>query len=250
VGAIASALIAGYAGQCAEAAAAEDRGIAAFKVASVNTAYVRVQAADMLLACGRPDAAAAILDKVETDAPGDPVILTANVYRAIALAAAGRSAQADDALGKAAALVTPLMSGPDGREVAFGRGAVSLARKDYGGAIKELEQAQTALPPGGVDYAPTDHVPIWFALGEAYFRAGRTKDAAPWFQRIVDHSLERQSQPFEYVRSLYYLGTIHEQAGDTVGAREAYRRFVGYWKDGTIDRDHIADAQRKLQTLK
>ena len=250
LGGLASSVIAGYAGQCAEAAAAADRAIAAFKVPSVNTAYTRLLSANVLTACGRPDAAAAALEKVESDAPGDPVLLTANVSRAIALAAAGRMAQADDALGKAAALITPLMSGPDNREVAWGRGAVSLARKDYVTAIGQLQQAQNALPAGGTDFAPTDHVPIWFALGEAYLRAGKAQDAATWFQKVVDRSLERQFQPFEYVRSLYYLGTIREQAGDTAGAREAYRRFVGYWKDGTIDRDHIADAQRKLQTLK
>ena len=30
-------------------------------------------------------------------------------------------------------------------------------------------------------------------------------------------------------------------------AREAYRRFVGFWKDGDIDRERIAEAERKLR---
>jgi len=30
-------------------------------------------------------------------------------------------------------------------------------------------------------------------------------------------------------------------------SREAYRRFVGYWKDGDLDRDRIAEAQRKIK---
>src|SRR6185437_14641704 len=92
LGGMASAVIAGYAGQCSEAAAAADRGVAAFKVPSVYTVYARLLSANVLMACGRPDAAAAALDKAEPDAPGDPAILTANVYRAIALATAGRPA--------------------------------------------------------------------------------------------------------------------------------------------------------------
>jgi len=206
--------------------------------------------ADVLMSCGHPDAAVATLEQAETEAQGKAVEPSVRALRAAALAAAGRSQAADDELAKVAAMVTPLTAGPDGRELAFGRGSVALSRKDYATAIGQLQQAQDALPPGGFYFAPSDHVPIWFALGQAYLGAGRPKDAAPWFQKVVDRSVERQFQPFEFVRSWYYLGTIREQAGDAAGAREAYRRFASYWKDGTIDRDHVAEAQRKLQTLK
>jgi hypothetical protein len=29
-------------------------------------------------------------------------------------------------------------------------------------------------------------------------------------------------------------------------ARASYRRFVGYWKDGDLDRERVAEAQQKL----
>jgi hypothetical protein len=43
------------------------------------------------------------------------------------------------------------------------------------------------------------------------------------------------------------LGKLRETRGDTAGAREAYRRFVSYWKDGTLDHDHVAEAQAKIR---
>jgi len=49
------------------------------------------------------------------------------------------------------------------------------------------------------------------------------------------------------VRSFYYLGQIEEQAGEREKAREHYRRFVSYWKDGDLDRERVADAERKIK---
>jgi len=64
---------------------------------------------------------------------------------------------------------------------------------------------------------------------------------------VADAGHEHIFQPLEFVRSFYYLGKIREQAGDLPKAREAYRRFVNYWKNGTIDRDRVAEAERKVK---
>ncbi|HXG87111.1 MAG TPA: hypothetical protein VNJ02_02155 [Vicinamibacterales bacterium] len=48
-----------------------------------------------------------------------------------------------------------------------------------------------------------------------------------------------------FVRSFYFLGQLHETRGDHIKARDAYRRFAGYWKDGDLDRERVAEAQRK-----
>ena len=66
--------------------------------------------------------------------------------------------------------------------------------------------------------------------------------------RVADAGFERFSSPIEYVRSWYFLGKIHERRGDARKAREAYRRFVGYWKDGDLDRDRVAEVEQKLRT--
>ena len=54
-------------------------------------------------------------------------------------------------------------------------------------------------------------------------------------------------RPIEYVRSLYHLAGIAEGSGDAAKAVEYYRRFLGYWGDGEIDRDKVEIARRKLR---
>jgi tetratricopeptide (TPR) repeat protein len=249
-GGIAATLVESYGGRCPEMIAASDRAVAAFKMPSINTAAMRSDSADVLLACARPAPAIATLEKAVVEGKGASFEAALHASLAFALATAGRAAAADDEIAKIAAMVTPLAAARDGRTLAFARGLVAFSRKDFPSAIDQLQKAEAALPPAGTDFIPTDHVPIWFALGQAYLSAGRPKEAAPWFQKIVDRDLEHLFQPIPFVRSFYYLGAIRELTGDTAGAKEAYRRFVGYWANGSIDRDHVAEAQRKLQTLK
>ena len=48
------------------------------------------------------------------------------------------------------------------------------------------------------------------------------------------------------MRSFYFLGQIYDKQGHRDKARDSYRKFVEFWKDGDIDRDKVADAQQKL----
>jgi hypothetical protein len=52
--------------------------------------------------------------------------------------------------------------------------------------------------------------------------------------------------PITYVRSSYFLGTIHENRGEMEKAREYYGRFYELWKDGDMDRERVEEAKRKL----
>jgi hypothetical protein len=51
------------------------------------------------------------------------------------------------------------------------------------------------------------------------------------------------------VRSLALLASIEEKAGKTANARKLYERYLGYWKDGQIDRAEVARAGQRLATL-
>ena len=133
------------------------------------------------------------------------------------------------------------------RGVSLARGRMALARSDYAAAIKELNVASGLLSPrGGNLLFGSQHIPVWFSLGEAHLGAGKPGDAVQWFEKVATSGYEHVTFPIEFVRSFYYLGKIHEAAGDMTKAREAYRRFVGYWKDGDLDRDRVAESQRKL----
>lgn len=48
------------------------------------------------------------------------------------------------------------------------------------------------------------------------------------------------------MRSFYFLGKIHENGGEVEKARRNYRRFVEYGKDGDLDRERVAEAEKKL----
>jgi hypothetical protein len=63
---------------------------------------------------------------------------------------------------------------------------------------------------------------------------------------VTSSGSEHARYPVQFVRSFYFLGTLHEKRGDMAKARDAYRRFVRYWKDGDLDRERVAEAERKL----
>jgi len=74
-------------------------------------------------------------------------------------------------------------------------------------------------------------------------------EAAARFQRIVDSGVLRLNTPVAYVRSVYFLAQIHERRGERDKARALYRRFLEYWENGELDRERVADAQKKLSGM-
>ncbi len=83
-------------------------------------------------------------------------------------------------------------------------------------------------------------------LRTAHLDVGDTDEAARWFERIAKSADERMEWPIPYVRSFYFLGRHYESLGDAARAREHYRRFVEYWKDGDLDRKRVEEAKSKL----
>ena len=90
------------------------------------------------------------------------------------------------------------------------------------------------------------HVPIRYALATAFLSAGAEVDALEHLRFIIDCGVEHVEWPIYYVRSLYFLGKIHENRGETEKAREYYRRFYDYWKDGDMDRERIEEARTRI----
>jgi tetratricopeptide (TPR) repeat protein len=92
------------------------------------------------------------------------------------------------------------------------------------------------------------HVPIWFSLAKAYLESGDEEKAAQWFLRVAESTNEHIPWPIPYVRSFDYLGKIHENRGEMEKAREYYRRFYEFWKDGDMDREQVEEAKRKMES--
>ncbi len=129
-------------------------------------------------------------------------------------------------------------------------GELALLQGNIPLAIDELHQAISFLPERGI---PSQlggvfprHVPIWFSLAKANLAAGDDEEATEWLQRITESTTERLWWPIPYVRSFYFLGKIHENRDEMEKAREYYRRFYEYWKDGDMDRERVDEARKKL----
>ncbi len=70
-------------------------------------------------------------------------------------------------------------------------------------------------------------------------------EAVKSFERVAESTNEHTRSPVPYVRSFYFLGKIHENRGDMEKAREYYRRFYEFWKDGDLDRERLDEARGK-----
>jgi serine/threonine protein kinase/tetratricopeptide (TPR) repeat protein len=177
----------------------------------------------------------------------EPLAITA---LARAHAKAGRRAEADAALARATRIPDTQTIAWRPYEIAFAQGVVALESGDLAGGVDVLMRAEASLPAGAPTIVPQNpHVQVWHALGRALQLAGRDREAVQRLERVTTSRHERASWPIDYVRSFYFLGQLQEKAGDTRKALESYRRFVELWKDGDLDRDRVADAERKLTQL-
>jgi serine/threonine protein kinase len=211
------------------------------------TGEARILAADLLLQRGELTEALEQAKQARQDARGDRGEFNGLFVTAVAQARLGDHAAA----AKTAAELERRTEGIPGPTTARRNhhlsGVLALLRGDSALALVELRQAEAMLSPRSFPGPiPTPHVPIWFSLATAHSEAGNDAEAARWFQRIADSADERVEWPILYVRSLYFLGRQYEAQGDMTRARENYRRFVEYWKDGDLDRERVEEAKSKL----
>ena len=130
------------------------------------------------------------------------------------------------------------------------RGGMGIVYRALDPTLADLERG-LPLRHGGGPLANVSSVftMVRYTLGLAYLAAGRASDAEAPLRRVVESTTSRVGAPVEYVRAFYLLGMIYEQLGERPRAREHYARFLEHWRDGDLDRDKVADAERKLKAL-
>ena len=238
-----------FRGRSAEALRWAGNAATAYKIPNERTAGMYEFASGVHLARGEAEAAVNAASRALEQGKGRSSEPQALIAYARAQSAAGRSGDAEKAIDSLSGISDPLAPERDRRRLNMARGFAALARGDATAAVKPLQDAAAALTPRiATPVFASDHVRIWESLGEALFNAGRQTEALPWFEKAASAGVERVRFPVEYVRSFYFLGRIYEQQGNAAKAREAYRRFVGYWKDGDLDRERVAEAQRKISS--
>jgi len=209
------------------------------------TAMAHCWTADLLLDRGDAAGALAAAQRAQKLAPGDWPELQGLFLAAQAQQQLGRPAAADAILAelKRRAAVTP--NAVEERQIHRLEGLLALARGNPADAVKALERAASLLPPRGIEihyHVEPDHVPIWFALGQAELAAGRRDRALQWFKKVAASGVEHIEFPVAYVRSFYFLGKIQGERGETAEARRSFARFLGFWKGADLDRQRIAEA--------
>jgi tetratricopeptide (TPR) repeat protein/TolB-like protein/predicted Ser/Thr protein kinase len=237
-----------YQGRMSSALAVIERLVAgqAARGGSDQTAILRGRAAKWLLDTGQPALALVqaehAVSETRSGVPGrDP-----ELYVILAKSRLGRDADVTQALSALAARAATLPGPRDMGLVHWVTGVIALDHREDAKALEELRDAERTLSPYGILPPPPPHARLWFDLGRAYLAVGDDQNAATRFERVVTRS-EGIIYPIEVVRSLYYLGQIAERRGDRDKARQYYQRFVDRWGGGEMDREHVADAKRKMQ---
>jgi tetratricopeptide (TPR) repeat protein len=240
-----------FRGRARASVAAFERARGAYARPGPNTANARARSASALLALG--NGAAALDEALAARREAGNSAAQAPAMQAMALAqlATGRAQEADRTLDELQRLGAALPGDRDRRRAQYVAAQLAAARGDHSTAIGKLLDAlkglpqQLSVPPEGAigSQAPQ----IWFALGSAYLAVGQPGNAEPWLRRLADSPTGRLNAPLEHVRSIFLLAQIHESRGELATARDEYRRFLDYWRDGDLDRDKVADAERKVR---
>jgi serine/threonine protein kinase/tetratricopeptide (TPR) repeat protein len=237
-----------YQGRSAAALASLERATRAYERPGPNVAQARLRAAAILIA--RQNPAAALSEVMKTRSAAEGAEVGPGVLRGIGLAqiASGQTAEAERTLDELRQLAKRIPSDRDLRHVHHVAGQIALRRGDYPRAAREFGEAEKQYAGGApLGPGPGFRAQNLFALASAELTAGRNDVAERTFRQLVESTIERIHTPVEYVRSLYFLATIYEKGGQPDRAAAEYRRFLRHWREGDLDRDKVADAERKLR---
>jgi serine/threonine protein kinase/tetratricopeptide (TPR) repeat protein len=237
-----------YRGRTKLALADFERAASAYPDGGSTSARARATAAHVLLETG--DAAAALVHarKAKIDGKSDIAESQGMFYGALAEAKLGRFKEAEALAEELRRKAESLPTEKEKRRHHELLGELALLRGQPAVAVTELTRAESALPPRGFHLlSGTDHVPIWYSLAQASLATGDDASAEKWLRRVTESTTEHATWPIPYVRSFYLLARAQEKRGDNDGARASYGRFVSYWKDGDIDREQVAEAEKKTR---
>jgi tetratricopeptide (TPR) repeat protein len=101
--------------------------------------------------------------------------------------------------------------------------------------LEAIERLQTALPydlamPGTLFFAKFGGLYPAYVRGQAYLAAGRGREAAVEFQKVLDHRGIVLADPIGALARLQ-LGRAAGVTGDQARAKAAYEDFLSLWKD-------------------
>jgi tetratricopeptide (TPR) repeat protein len=119
--------------------------------------------------------------------------------------------------------------------------------------LDAVERLQKALPydfalPGTAFFAKFGGLYPAYVRGEAYLRAGKGREAAAEFQKILDHRGVVSADPIGALAHLQ-LGRAYRLMGDDTKAKSAYQDFLARWKDADPDLPILQQAKAEYAGL-
>ena len=130
------------------------------------------------------------------------------------------------------------------------RALFALSRK---APLEAVERLQTAVPydlamPGTAFFAKFGGLYPVYVRGQAYLEAGRSREAAAEFQKVLDHRGIVLADPIGAVAHLQ-LGRALALSGDQRQAKAAYEQFLAVWKDADPDLPLLRQARAENAEL-
>jgi len=127
-------------------------------------------------------------------------------------------------------------------------GRIELKKNNFARAIDEFTSAIFLLP---AEFS----IDSWNALfmeplARAYYLSGDIENAQREYEKIVSLTFGRMYPGDIYAQSLYRLGKIHQENGETDEAIEYFGRFLGILENADRESIELRDAQEQLSLLK
>jgi tetratricopeptide (TPR) repeat protein len=198
---------------------------------------------------GRDREALAEVESVVREKVKQPKLLAeGHAMRAICLTRLGKKAEAQKSLAEVEAFLStipPQLAEPGRLHL---EGQIALARGDHEAATRALGKAAALTPVDGLRM-DGEAIEIRYALARTALEMGEPEKARKALVEVVKAGPARVMTPVPFVRSLALLASLEEKAGRTADARKLYERYLGYWKDGQIDRAEVARAGQRLAAL-
>jgi tetratricopeptide (TPR) repeat protein len=199
---------------------------------------------------GRDREALAEAEQVLHEKVREPkLVAEGHAMRAICLTRLGKKTEAEKSRAEVEAFLStlpPPLAEPGRLHL---EGQIALARGDHEAAGRALEKAAALTPVDGLKMDGAA-VEIRYALARTALEVGEVEKARKALVEVVEAGPARVMTPVPYVRSLALLASLEEKAGRTADARKLYERYLGYWKDGQIDRAEVARAGQRLAALR
>jgi tetratricopeptide (TPR) repeat protein len=119
--------------------------------------------------------------------------------------------------------------------------------------LDAIERLQTALPydlamPGTAFFAKFGGLYPAYVRGRAYLQAGRGREAAAEFEKVLDHRGIVLADPIGALAHLQ-LGRAYVISGDMAKAKNAYQDFLTLWNDADADIPVLRQAKAEYAKL-